>query len=82
MLNAITAFEDHVVMGVPILIPKLHGDAVLVQRKQLLPQPVFLLLFPFLGQEVLDGGASAEEGGAVAPDGGRGVGLGDFGGGF
>ena len=58
----------------------MHADPVALLGKQLFPQPVLLLLLPFLGQEFLDGGAAAEEGAAVAPDGGGRVGLGHFGG--
>ena len=50
--------------------------------EQFFPQPVFLLPFPFLGQEGLDGCVAAEEGGAVAPGGGGGVGAGYEGGGL
>ncbi len=80
MLNAIAALPDHGVVRVPVLVPKLHSDPVVLLREQFLAQPVPLLLLPFLRQELLNRGASAQEGAAVAPDGGRGVGLGYLGG--
>ena len=54
--------------------PKLHRDPIVLLREQFLPQPVFLLPFPFLGQKLFDGGVAAQERAPVAPDGGRGVG--------
>lgn len=61
-------------------IPKLHTNPVALLREEFLAQPVLLLLPPLLRQELLDRRVSAEEGAAVAPDGGRGVRLGHFGG--
>lgn len=67
-------------MRIPILVPKLNSDPILLLSKQLFTQSVLLLLFPLLRQEILDLCVSAEEGAAVAPDGVGGVGLGHFGG--
>lgn len=61
----------------PAIIPELHAYPVVLLREQLFTQSVVLFLFPFPRQEVRDHGAAAQEGAAVAPDGGRGVGLGD-----
>ena len=80
MFYTIAAFVEHRVMCIPVLIPKLNSDPILVQSEEFFAQSVLLLLFPFLRQEILDLCGSAEEGGAVAPDGGGGVGLGYFGG--
>ena len=63
-----------------VLVPELHRDAVLGERKQLLAQPVAVLLGP-LGLEKVDNGCVAlQERVAVAPDAVVGVGRGDDGG--
>jgi hypothetical protein len=50
------------------LVPELHGDLVVREGEQLLPEAVAVLALPFRREELDDLFAPAQEGGAVAPD--------------
>ena len=75
VLQPIAPFPLHPITRILILVPKLHGDLVLGEREQFLPQPVVLLLRPLLCEKGFDSSTPLQEGGPVAPDAGRRVGF-------
>ena len=77
VLQPVAALPAQPIVRVLELVPELHGDPVVREREQLLPQTIPPLALPLRGQELDDALGSGEEGGAVAPDTGRGVGLRD-----
>ena len=53
MLNPITPFPPHLILGIAVLIPELHGDLIpfarAIHTEQFLPQPIFArLILPIL----------------------------------
>lgn len=80
ILQPITPLPFHPILCILILVPELHGDAVIGEREQLFAETVGMLLLPFLSQKFDYGVGSCEEGSTVAPDAVRGVSCCYFGG--
>lgn len=66
-------------MRILILVPELHGNAIVRVRKQLFAEPIRFLPLPFRSEEIDDGGRAGEKGVAITPDRVWSVCGGDFG---
>lgn len=78
ILKTITSLPLHAVVGIPILVPELHGNLVVREREQFLAKPIILLFLPFGSQKGDDFVMATDELVAVTPDTIRCVGLGDL----
>ena len=78
ILKTITSLPLHAVVGIPILVPELHGNLVVREREQFLTQPIILLFFPFGSQQGDNFIMATDELVAVTPDTVGCIGLGDF----
>jgi hypothetical protein len=69
IFQTIASLPFHPIARVLILVPKLHGDAVVSKRKELFAQTVGFFFLPFFVEEGFDLVCALEEGVPVAPDG-------------
>lgn len=75
ILETVTPFPLQAILHILVFIPKLDSDLVVCKSEELLSQAIITLLLPLLGEELLDGGSSDDEGGPITPDGFRCIGL-------
>jgi hypothetical protein len=68
VFQSVATLPFHLVIGILVLVPELHGNAVVGEGKQFLSQTVRLFLLPFLGQELFDLVGAFDELVPVPPD--------------
>lgn len=78
VLQPIAPLPLHPVVRVLVLVPELHGDAVVAEGEELLAQLIVALFLPLGREESDDGVRPAEKRRAVAPYGVGGVCFGDI----
>lgn len=69
MLNAIAPLPFHVIHGILVLVPELHGDLIVLKGKEFFAKEVAFFSGPFLLEKLDNGGVPGEETVTVAPDG-------------
>lgn len=79
ILQPIAPLPTHPVRCVLVLVPELHGDAIIAERKEFLAKAIVVLSLPFGCQKLNNILGAREERGSVTPDARRSISLRDAG---